>query len=135
LAERLPTGGLHIDFEEEAMGKARFINDEAFRSLRAGDAQAFHRMIERRSVVDFTDADLRGTDFREVDLSKVILRGAYLKDADLRGMDLRKVDLEGASIHNARIGGTYFSTELSAEEIALSVKHGTRMRTGKRDVQ
>jgi uncharacterized protein YjbI with pentapeptide repeats len=115
------------------MGKARFIDDEAFRSLRAGDAQTFHRMIERRSVVDFTDADLRGTDFREVDLSNVILRGAYLKDADLRGMDLRKVDLEGASIHNARIGGAFFSSDLSAAEIALSVKHGTRMRTGKRE--
>jgi uncharacterized protein YjbI with pentapeptide repeats len=111
------------------MGKARFINDEAFRSLRAGDAQAFHRMIERRSVVDFTDGDLRGTDFRDVDLTKVVLRGAYLKDADLRGMDLRKVDLEGASIHNARIGGTFFSSDLPASEIALSVKYGTRMRT------
>ena len=113
------------------MGKARFVDDEAFRSLRAGDVQTFHRMIERRSVIDFTDADLRGTDFREVDLSKIVLRGAYLKDADLRGLDLRKVDLEGASIHNARIGGTFFSSDLSADEIALSVKHGTRMRTRK----
>jgi uncharacterized protein YjbI with pentapeptide repeats len=111
------------------MGKARFIDDEAFRTLRAGDAQAFHRLIERRANVDFSDADLRGTDFRNVDLSKVVLRGAYLKDADLRGMDLRKIDLEGASIHNARIGGTYFPANLPADEIELSVKHGTRMRT------
>jgi uncharacterized protein YjbI with pentapeptide repeats len=110
------------------MGKARFIDDEAFRSLRAGDSQTFHRLIERRSSVDFTDGDLRGTDFRTVDLSKVILRGAYLKDADLRGMDLRKVDLDGASIHNARIGGTYFPVNIPAGEIELSVKHGTRMR-------
>jgi uncharacterized protein YjbI with pentapeptide repeats len=115
------------------MGKARFINDEAFRSLRAGDVETFHRMIERRPVIDFTDADLRGTDFREVDLTKVVLHGAYLKDADLRGLDLRKVDLEGASIHNARIGGAYFPSELSASEIALSVKYGTRMRTGAGD--
>jgi uncharacterized protein YjbI with pentapeptide repeats len=113
------------------MGKARFIDDEAFRSLRAGDHQSFHRLIERRSVIDFTDADLRGTDFRNVDLSKVVLRGAYMKDADLRGMDLRKVDLEGASIHNARIGGTYFPVNLPAAEIELSVKHGTRMRVRK----
>ena len=111
------------------MGKARFIDDEAFRSLRAGDAQTFHRLIEPRATVDFSNADLRGTDFRNVDLSKVVMRGAYLKDADLRGMDLRKVDLEGASIHNARIGGAYFPINLPAEEIELSVKHGTRMRT------
>ena len=116
------------------MGKARFIDDEAFRSLRAGDVQAFHRLIERRSVVDFTDADLRGTDFRNVDLSKVVMLGAYLKDADLRGMDLRKVDLEGASIHNARIGGAYFPANLPAAEIELSVKHGTRMRTNRENL-
>ena len=110
------------------MGKARFIDDEAFRCLRAGDGPAFHRLIERRSVVDFSDGDLRGTDFRNVDLSKVVLRGAYMKDADLRGMDLRKVDLEGASIHNARIGGTYFPLNIPAAEIQLSMQHGTRMR-------
>ena len=113
------------------MGKARFIDDEAFRSLRAGDAQTFHHLIDRRSSVDFTDADLRGTDFRSVDLAKVVLRGAYLKDADLRGMDLRKVDLEGASIHNARIGGTYFPANIPAAEVELSVKYGTRMRVCK----
>jgi uncharacterized protein YjbI with pentapeptide repeats len=111
------------------MGKARFIDDEAFRSLRAGDVQTLHRLIEGRTVIDFSNADLRGTDFRNVDLSKVDLRGAYLKDADLRGMDLRKVDLAGASIHNARIGGTYFPANLPAAEIELSVKYGTRMRT------
>jgi hypothetical protein len=43
-------------------------------------------------------------------------------------MDLRKVDLDGASIHNARIGGTYFPVNIPAGEIELSVKHGTRMR-------
>ncbi len=111
------------------MGKARFIDDEAFRTLRAGDAQAFHRLIEQRPTVDYSDGDLRGTDFRNVNLSKVVLRGAYLKDADLRGMDLRKVDLEGASIHNARIGGAFFPANLPAAEIELSVKYGTRMRT------
>ena len=110
------------------MGKARFIDDEAFRCLRSGDAATFHRLVERRSVVDFTDADLRGTDFRNVDLSKVILRGAYLKDADLRSLDLRKVDLEGTSIHNARIGGTYFPHNIPAAEIEMSVRYGTRMR-------
>jgi uncharacterized protein YjbI with pentapeptide repeats len=110
------------------MGKARFIDDEAFRCLRAGDAEGFHRLIQRRTFVDFSDGDLRGTDFRNADLTKVDLRGAYLKDADLRGMDLRKVNLEGASIHNARIGGTYFPPNIPAAEIELSVQYGTRIR-------
>lgn len=113
------------------MAKPRFIDDEAFRCLRSGDLPGYHRAIERHSKIDFSDADFRGTDFRHADLRKVVLRGAYLKDADLRGLDLRQLDLEGCSIHNAKIGGTYFADSLSASEIELSVKYGTRLRTGR----
>ena len=77
---------------------------------------------------DFSDTDLRGTDFRTVDLANVVLTGAYLRDADLRGLDLRHLDLEGCSIHNAKIGGTYFPDNLSAAEISMSVQYGTRLR-------
>ena len=38
------------------------------------------------------------------------------------------LDLEGASIAGTKISGTYFPKELSAEEINLSLQHGTRMR-------
>jgi uncharacterized protein YjbI with pentapeptide repeats len=54
-----------------------------------------------------------------------------LRDADFRGCDLRHVDLEGASMHNAKISGTYFPDNLTPEEIQLSVQHGTRIRLGK----
>jgi hypothetical protein len=46
-------------------------------------------------------------------------------------LDLRKVDLEGTSIHNARIGGTYFPHNIPAAEIEMSVRYGTRMRVGR----
>ena len=111
------------------MGTPRFPQDPAFKLLRVGEVDAFHKNIEDRDVVDFTGADLRGTDFRKVDLSKIILRDAYLRDADLRGCDLRHLDLEGVSLQSAKIGGAYFPDNLAANEIRMSLRHGTRLRT------
>jgi len=113
------------------MSTLRFPDDVAFKCLRGGDLDEFHRVIEGRTKVDFSSTDLRGTDFRQVDLRKVILRDSYLRDADLRGCDLRQTDLSGASLQGAHIGGTYFPDNLSAEEIMMSVEHGTRLRTQK----
>ena len=111
------------------MGNPGFLQDPAFKLLRVGEVDAFHKNIEERDVVDFTGADLRGTDFRKVELSKVILRDAYLRDADLRGCDLRDLDLEGVSLQNAKISGAYFPENVSANEIRMSLRHGTRIRT------
>ena len=111
------------------MTKPRFLDDRAFKCLRAGDAERYHRAIEGRSVVDFTDADLRAVDFRQADLTKVVLRGAYLRDADLRGCDLRHLDLEGASLEGAKVNGAYFPPNVSPEEIRMSLEYGTRLRT------
>lgn len=110
------------------MAAPKFLDDPAYRALRVNDVEGFHLAVINRPAVDFSGADLRGVDFRKVDLSRVILRGAYLRDADLRGCDLRHMDLEGASLHGARIAGAYFPENLPAEEIQMSVVHGTRMR-------
>jgi uncharacterized protein YjbI with pentapeptide repeats len=110
------------------MGKPKFLDDPAFKFLRLGEWQRFHQAIEERKTVDFTGADLRGVDFRNVNVSKLILRDAYLRDADLRGVDLRGVDMAGASLNGAKISGTYFPLELSAAEIRMSLRHGTRLR-------
>jgi len=111
------------------MSKPLFIDDLAFKALRAGNLDEFHRHIKDREVVDFSNTDLRATDFRNADLSKIVLRDAYLRDADLSGCDLRHVDLEGASLHNAKIAGAYFQKNLPTGEIRMSLKHGTRLRT------
>ena len=68
---------------------------------------------------------VRPSDLRGLDLSD-----AYLRQADLRGVDLRETRLEGASLFEARISGAYFPGELRAEEITLSLLHGTRLRYG-----
>jgi len=111
------------------MSKPIFPKDPAFRLLRVGEVDAFHKNIEERDVVDLTGSDLRGTDFRKVDLIKIILRDAYLRDADFRGCDLRHLDLEGASLQGARISGAYFPKNVTAAELRLSRRHGTRIRT------
>ena len=109
-------------------GTPRFLEDEAYRSLRSGDVEAYHREIAGRETVDFCNVDFRGVDLRGAELQKVDLRGAYMRDADLRGLDLRSLDLEGCTLLHAKIGGAYFSSDLSPEEIRLSVEHGTRLR-------
>lgn len=116
---------------ENSMGginKVRFPDDEAFRCLRAGEIDAFQRLVAERNTVDFSDADLRGVDLHAIDLGKVILRGAYLRDADLRGQDLRHHDMSGCSLYHARISGVFFPENLTADEIRLSVDFGTRLR-------
>jgi uncharacterized protein YjbI with pentapeptide repeats len=113
------------------MTSPRFLEDEAFKYLRDGDCDGYCRAVEYRKIVDFTGADLRATDFRNIDVSKLILRDAYLRGADFRGCDLRQVDLEGSSIHNARIAGAYFPANISPDELQLSIQHGTRMRVQK----
>jgi uncharacterized protein YjbI with pentapeptide repeats len=106
-----------------------FIDDPAFRDLRANNIEHFVRHTSGRKTIDFSKADLRGVDLRHVDVSNLILRDAYLRDADLRGLDLRHLDLEGCSLHGAKISGTYFPANLSAQEITSSVQYGTRLRT------
>ena len=111
------------------MAEPRFLDDQAYGCLRVGDLDGFHRHIAPRQQVDLSNADLRGVDFRKIDLSRVILTGAYLRDADLRGLDLRHLDLEGCSLLRAKVSGTYFPPNLTAEEILMSLQCGTRLRT------
>ena len=102
--------------------------DEAYNCLRVGDLQGYEAAVQGRPHVDFTDIDLRGVDLRGVDMSHVTLRGAYLRDADLRGLDLRHLELDGCSLFHAKVSGTYFPANVSAQEIELSLEHGTRLR-------
>ena len=113
---------------DSVLAKPKFIDDEAYRCLRAGDFEGFERHIIDREAVDFSDADLRGLDLRRVDPSKLLLRGAYLRDADLRGVDLRHIDLEGCSLMHAKVSGTYFPANVSPQELQMSLEHGTRLR-------
>jgi len=117
--------------KSQSPNRARFPDDPAFKALRVGDVEGYHRAIQGRQTIDFRGADLRGCDMRNLDLSRVLLRDAYLREADLRGCDLRNHDLEGCSIYNAKISGAFFPENIPAEEIRLSLEYGTRMRARK----
>ena len=111
--------------------KLRFLDDEAYRSLRSGELDVYHKLVANRPEVNFSNADLRGVDLRKVDAGKLVLRGSYLRDADLRGLDLRQLDLEGCSLFHAKVSGAYFPAEVLPEELRMSLDYGTRLRTGK----
>lgn len=102
--------------------------DPMFHLLKEGRVEEFNRRRAAGEPCDLRHADLRGTDLRGLDARDLDLSGCYLRHADLRGLDLTRANLEGASINSAKISGTYFPAGLSAEEITLSLVHGTRLR-------
>jgi len=107
-------------------------DDPLYRLLRDEDVAEFNQRIAAGEK-----ADLTGCDFRHVKLTGLITDGldftnSYFRQADLRGVDFSNCDsMLGASIHGAKISGAYFPSEIRAEEILLSLEHGTRIRYGK----
>jgi len=102
--------------------------DTMYQMLREGLIKEFNARRVAGEMCELRGADLRGLDLRNLDTQGLDLRGCYLRHADLRGLDVTQASLEGASISSAKISGTYFPPELTAEEITLSLVHGTRMR-------
>lgn len=96
--------------------------------LQEDNIAAFNSAREEGAEVDLKNAKFRAFDLKGANLNGLDLSGAYFKNADLRGADLRDCELEGCSFFNAKISGVYFPVEISPEEIALSLVHGTRLR-------
>jgi uncharacterized protein YjbI with pentapeptide repeats len=111
-----------------AMGQPEIKNDAMYQLLRAGQIADFNARKTRGESGELQGADLCGADLRNLDAAGLDLGDAYLRHADLRGVDFSTTRLEGASLYGARISGTYFPRELSAEEINLSLVHGPRLR-------
>jgi uncharacterized protein YjbI with pentapeptide repeats len=105
--------------------------DPLYQLLRDGNIKEFNRQKARGEPHDLTSCDLRYLDLRGLDAAGIDFSGGYFRAADLRGIDFSQTHLEGASINGARISGAYFPAELSAQEIVLSIEHGTRLRYGK----
>jgi uncharacterized protein YjbI with pentapeptide repeats len=103
-------------------------DDPLYHLLREGSVAEFNRRRATGETCSLVGADLRHVDLRGLEAEGLDLGDAYLRQADLRGLDLRRTNLAGASINGAKISGTYFPVELPAEEINLSLLHGTRMR-------
>jgi uncharacterized protein YjbI with pentapeptide repeats len=110
------------------MQKPQLNENPMYRLLKEGKIEEFNQRRANGEACDLRKTDLRGFDLRDLDARNLDLSGTYLRHADLRGLDLSETNLEGASISSAKISGTYFPTTLSAEEITLSLVHGTRLR-------
>ncbi len=102
--------------------------DPLFILLKEDKVDEFNQRRLAGESVDLTGCHLRGCDLRGFDANGLDLSNAYLRGADLRGLDFRNSNIEGASLAQAKISGTYFPKCLSADEISLSVAHGTRLR-------
>ena len=103
-------------------------DDPMYRLLREGAVDEFNTRRASGETCNLNGCDFRTLDLRKLDANGLDLRDAYFRQTDLRGVDLTNANLEGASINAAKISGAYFPAELSAEELMLSLTHGTRMR-------
>jgi uncharacterized protein YjbI with pentapeptide repeats len=108
--------------------KAPNDKDPLYQLLRDGKVKDFNERRAAGEQCDLTSADLRSVDLRGLEAAGIDFSNAYFRQSDLRGIDFTDSNLNGASINGAKISGTLFPWELSAQEILLSLTHGTRMR-------
>ncbi len=104
--------------------------DSLYQLLRAGKMDEFNTRRAAGESCDLSNTDFRGLDLRNLIADGLDLSNSYFRQTDLRGVNLSKAKLLGASIHSAKISGTFFPSDLAAEEILMSLEHGTRMRYG-----
>lgn len=105
------------------------IDHPLYEILRSEDVKAFNAEKAKLSELpSFAHGDFRGLDLRGMDAKGLDFRHAYFRGSDLRGIDFSKSRVEGASIASAKISGCYFPHRLEADEIVMSLNHGTRMR-------
>jgi len=105
-------------------------DDPMYQLLRAGKVEEFNERRAAGETCDLTSTDFRGLDLRKLNADGLDFSNSYFRQTDLRGVDLSKAKLAGASIHSAKLSGTLFPADLAADEILMSLEHGTRMRYG-----
>jgi uncharacterized protein YjbI with pentapeptide repeats len=111
------------------MAGPKISDDPLYRLLRIGKIDEFNQRIAAGETVD-----LKGCDFRHINLQQLNADGldfsdSYFRQSDLRGVDFSKcIYFEGASIHAAKISGARFPREIRADETLLSLEYGTRLR-------
>ncbi|MDT8403684.1 pentapeptide repeat-containing protein [Sulfuriflexus sp.] len=112
------------------MSEPEMKEDHLYHLLREGKIDDFNHACAKGESPDLINADMRGLGLQGLHADGLDFQGGYFRQADLRGIDFSKANLNGASIHAAKISGCLFPAELSADEITLSLIHGTRMRYG-----
>lgn len=103
-------------------------DDELYRLLRDGKVSEFNTRRESGESCDLSSADFRSVDLTGINADGLDLSNCYFRMSNLRGIDFSNTKLQGSSIHGAQISGALFPDTLHANEILLSLEHGTRMR-------
>jgi len=104
------------------------LNDPMYQLLREGKVEQFNSKKQTGESCNLSGGDFSAMDLRGLDAQGLDFREAYFRQCDLRGIDFRSTLLDGASINGAKISGVYFPVNISAQEILLSLEHGTRLR-------
>ncbi len=112
---------MHTQTEQPAIS-----DDPLYRLIREKKVADFNE--QRADDCDFSGLDFRGVDLRGINAKNIDFSNCYFHGSDLRGLDMHECIMEGSSIHRAHIAGTYFPSKISASEVRLSLKEGTRMR-------
>ena len=109
------------------MSRPQLLDSALYALLHKDDIAGFNQ--ERpQGPIDMRGGDFRGLDLRQLNAQDVDFTDSYVRSADLRGLDLRTACIEGASLAHAQISGAYFPVEVTADEILMSVNFGTRLR-------
>ncbi len=106
----------------------KITQEPLYQLLREGNIAEFNKRRASGQPPSLAGLDFRGLDLRGLDARGIDFSNSYFRKCDLRGVDFSESRLEGASVNGAQISGCYFPPELTADEIALSLNHGTRMR-------
>ena len=110
------------------MDKPVIKQDPLYQLLRTEDIKGFNDQRDNLDTGELKNGDYRGRDLRNMNAAGLDFRNSYFRNADLSGIDFRNTNLEGARLLDAKLSGTYFPIELSADEIRLSLETGTRLR-------
>jgi len=110
------------------MSQPKIISDPLYQLLREGNIKEFNTRKAKGETCDMRGCDFRALDLRDIQADGLDWSNCYFRQADLRGVDLRKTRMEGASINKASISGVFFPIELSGVEVLNSLEYGTRMR-------
>lgn len=110
------------------MSRPKQLDSALYALLHKDDISGFNQQRRGLEPIDMRGGDFRGLDLRELQADNIDFSDAYFRSTDLRGLDLRKACIEGASLAHAQISGAYFPVELTADEILMSVNFGTRLR-------
>lgn len=110
------------------MAKPTISDDPLYLLLREENIELFNTQREQLDNNNLKGGDYRGLDLRKINPDGLDFSDGYFRNSDLRGLDLRNTNLEGANIRDANISGVYFPKQLTAAEIRMSIEFGTRLR-------